>query len=125
MGIRTDHHARRYRTPAFAPPPDPLELAAKFLLGQARVTLGEPSFLPSGESGDRISDLARRFEDLRFELVTRQFKGETLSPEERGILAAINAALLETMPQPTPESEQVRAAVEEAKILIARRRAGG
>lgn len=124
MAIPTEHNAQHYQAPTFAPPPSPLELAARVLLGHARVTLGADPFLPTIESGERISDLARRFEDLRFELIKRRFAGESLSPEEEGILAAINDALLESMPAPTPESPQVQAAVEEAKLLLARRRRG-
>jgi hypothetical protein len=64
------------------------------------------------------------FEELRFELVTRKLLGDELSAPEEAILGAINAALLESMPRPSPESEQVRAAVDEVKLLLARRRGG-
>lgn len=124
MLIRLEHGAHRYPAPAFAAPQTTLALARRDLLGQVRVTLGEDQTLPSRDIGERACDLARGFEDLRFDLVARKLDGERLSQEEEAILAAINAALLASMPSPTPESDQVRAAVEEAKILLDRRRRG-
>ncbi|KIG13974.1 hypothetical protein DB30_07390 [Enhygromyxa salina] len=124
MTIRLDDPARRYPAPAFAAPQTTLALARRALLGQVRVTLGEGPTLPPRDIGERASDLARRFEELRFDLVGRKLDGEQLSQEEEAILAAINAGLLASMPTPTPESDQVHAAVEEAKLLLERRRRG-
>jgi hypothetical protein len=124
MEFELEHRPHRYRAPTFAPPQSLLAAAGRALLGRVDVTMGEESIAPMGAIGDRAVDLAHRFEELRFELVTRKLLGGELSAIEEAILGAINAALLESMSRPSPESEQVRAAVDEAKVLLARRRGG-
>jgi hypothetical protein len=101
-----------------------LDLAREELLGRVRVTLGNEQSALSHDAGDPIAAIARRFEDLRFELVARRLRGEPLTPEEGSILDIINEALLEAMPKPAPEPERVRVAVDEAKLLLAQLRRG-
>jgi hypothetical protein len=124
MGIRLEHSARRYQAPELATPASRLDLARGELLGRVRYTLGDEQLPLIRDVGDPIAALARRYEDLRFELVARKLEGEPLSPDESSILDAINTALLESMPKPTPEPERVRLALEEAELLLARRRHG-
>lgn len=124
MGIELEHNAHRYRAPTFAPLPSLLAAASRALLGRVEVTMGEEPASNMGAIGDRVVDLAHGFEELRFELVTRKLLGDALSTTEEAILGAINAALLESMPRPSPESAQVHAAVDEVKLLLARRRSG-
>lgn len=118
MTIQLEHYGRRYPTPSFARPPEPLEAARSTLLGRTHVTFGADES-PQQAIGDHAAALARRYEDLRFHLLERQFLGPPLSDEERAILAAINAALRESMPPPPPESEQTNAAIAVAKRLLA------
>ena len=124
MGIQLEPSTRRYRAPRLAASTNRYDLARKELLGRVRVTLGDGQSAFAYDAGDPIAAIARRFEDLRFELVARRLRGEPLTPEESAILDIINEALLESMPKPTPESEQVRAAVDEAKLLLAKMRRG-
>lgn len=68
MGIRLEHTARRYRTPAFVSSTTPLALARRDLLGRARVTLGDEQAL----SGEDIGETRREIFRLS-RLATRQF----------------------------------------------------
>jgi len=101
------------------------ERACEKMLGRVRATFGERDQSAFAyDAGDPIAAIARRFEDLRFELVARRLQGEPMTPEESSILDMINEALLESMPKPTPESERVGAAMDEAKLLLAQLRRG-
>lgn len=124
MAIRLEHFARNYESPRVTTSTSRLQLAREALLGRIHVTVGEDRSALIHEVGGSISAIAARFEDLRFELVTRKLEGEPLTPEESAVLDAINEALLESMPKPPPEPERVRVAVEEAKLLLARVRRG-
>jgi len=124
MGIWLEQSTRHYRAPQLAGSMSRFELAREQLLGRVRVTLGDEQSAFAYDAGDPIASIARRFEDLRFELVARRLQGEPLTSEESSILDIINEALLESMPKPTPESERVRAAVDEAKLLLAQLRRG-
>ena len=124
MRIEHEHLTHKYRAPKFAPPQSPIATASRALLGRAQVTLGGEPHSQTGDVGDRAIDIARQFEDLRFELVTRKLVGDPLTPNEQAVLAAINAALFESMVRPDPEPGHVRTAVEEAQLLLARKRNG-
>jgi hypothetical protein len=122
MRVQLEHHTHRYRAPLFVVTTSQMGRARRELLGRSRVILGdEQFFFPNQEIGESIADLAQRHEKLRFELVARKLMGERLSSEEEAVLSAINAGLRESMVEPTPESEQVKAAVEMAKSLLAQR----
>lgn len=124
MAIRLEHFARNYESPRVTTSTSRLQLAREALLGRVHVTVGEDRSALIHEVGGSISAIARRFEDLRFELVARRLQGKPLSPEEDAILGIINEALLESMPKSPPEPERVRVAVEEAEILLAQMRRG-
>jgi hypothetical protein len=122
MGIRLERFTRCYRVPQLSVSASLLDLAREALLGRIWVTFGDDQSSLDYAIGDSMAALARRFEDLRFELVPRKLEGDPLSPEEASILDIINDALLKSMPKPTPESERVRVAVDAAKLLFAQRR---
>jgi hypothetical protein len=121
MQLQLEHNAHRYRPPVFVATVSRLSRAHEELLGRARVTLGDEQFFPTREIGESATSLAWRHEALRFELLARKLMGETLSSDEETVLSAINSGLRESMVEPTPESEEVRSAVELAKLLLARR----
>lgn len=124
MGIRLELSTKRYEAPELALSTNRLDRAREELLGRIRVTLGGDQSALVRDVGDPIAAIARRFEDLRFELVPRKLRGEPLTPEESSILDIINEALLESMSKPAPEPEHVRVAVDEAKLLLAKLRHG-
>ncbi len=125
MKLQSDHTSNRYKKPTFSSPPDDLELArAAAVRSTAMIATVEDPHLALLDSGGSVHDLASRFEDVRLRLLARKLRKEPLSAEEEMILTAINDALRETMVMPPAESEQVKAAVETAEILLERLRRG-
>jgi hypothetical protein len=67
-----------------------------------------------------LSEFTERFEDTRHELAYRNMMGEQLTTHERVALAILNAFLEESLPQRDAIPQEVLAAAEEGRRLLAK-----
>lgn len=118
--IRASHASKIYAKPSFDE--GSVEYRFQQALAQALARLLQRATdddLVLGDSGFPMpEEFARRFEDVRDMLVERKLRGKDLAPDEDLVLREINAALQATMVKPAEDLSQVRAALEEAELLL-------